>query len=90
MFDFLKPKPKAPAILKDWRAGMWVVFDTKPHILNKVGEPCEIHKVDPATGETVGISLASVDQLRQATYDEIPAIRMGLTREQAKELGYAS
>ena len=92
MFDFLKLKPKTAQLAagKQWRPNMWVIFNTEPHILHKLGEQCEIHKVDKVSGETVEIRLATLDQLRQATYDEIPAIRMGLTREEAKERGYAS
>jgi len=85
-----QPKEKPVVVTKNWRSGMWVVFNTKPHILHKLGEPCEIHGVDSTTGETIEISLASFDQLRQATYDEIPAIRRNISKEAAKELGYGS
>lgn len=69
---------------------MWVIWNTEPYILYKLGEPCELHKVDKTTGETVAAIAANLDQLRQATYDEIPAVRCHISREAAKELGYAS
>ena len=83
-----KVKPEiAP---KQWKAGMWVIYQTKPHILHRLGNPCEIHSVNEQTGETTGIFQVDIDTLRQSTYDEIPASRRGISREQAKELGYGS
>ena len=90
VLSLLAPKEKPVVLTKNWRTGMWVVFNTKPYILHKLGTPCEIHGVDSITGETVEIQLALLEQLRQATYDEIPAVRRNISREQAKELGYGS
>lgn len=92
MFDFLKLKPKEKPVLltKNWRAGMWVMLNNEPHILYKLDTPCELHKVDKSTGETVAVVLSDLGALRQADYDEIPSVRMKLTKEQAKEKGYAS
>jgi hypothetical protein len=84
------PKDKPVLVPKQWKTGMWVIFQTEPYILHKVGDPCEIHGVDKHTGDTIIIQQTSLDFLRQATYDEIPAIRRNISREQAKELGYAS
>ena len=77
-------------VATNWRSGMWVIWDSAPHILFKVGEPAEIHRVDKETGKTVSVVQVSLSQLRQATYDEIPPIRCNITKEAAKELGYAS
>lgn len=88
--NFFKQKEKPAVVTKQWRSGMWVIFNTKPYILHKVDTPCEIHGVDTLTGETTSIISATLDQLRQATYDEIPAVRRNISKEAAKELGYGS
>jgi len=84
------PKVKPEIAPKQWKAGMWVVYQTKVFILHKIDLLCEIHSVDNVTGETTGILGVPLESLRQATYDEIPVVRRGITREQAKELGYGS
>jgi hypothetical protein len=93
MFESIKnifaPKVLVP-VAKNWRTGMWVIYQTKPVILHKMGPQMEVHLVDEKSGETHGVAFVEASTLRQATYDEIPAIRRNITREQAKDLGYGS
>lgn len=69
---------------------MWVVVDKKIGILNKLGTPCEVHLVDPATGETTLVIAAVVDSLRQARWSEIPLCRRNISEEAGRALGYGS
>ncbi len=89
LISLFKPKEKPPVMTKVWKAGMWVVFDTKIAILVDVNTICTIHMVNDK-GETTEAKQISIESLRQATYSEIPLVRRGLTLEQAKELGYAA
>jgi hypothetical protein len=86
----LSPKEKPPVVAKQWKTGMWVIWNTKPYILHKLGETCELHEVSAISGETVNIVSAPLDHLRQSTYEEIPAVRRNISKEAAKELGYGS
>ena len=86
----LSPKEKPPVVAKQWRTGMWVVWNTKVYILHKLGELCELHEVSKTTGETIAAVVAPLDHLRQATYGEIPEVRRNISQEAAKELGYGS
>ena len=84
------PKQVAVPVNKLWRQGMWVIYNEQPHILFKLGEPALIHSVDRVTGETTGQIQVSLDALRQAHWDEIPEVRRKISKEKAKELGYAT
>ena len=102
MFDFLFKKSPAieatahtiktqPKVYnKNWRQGMWVMCNDRIAILYKIGEPCLIHYVDSASGETISEEATSLNNLRQARYVEIPTCRMGLSPEKALELGYGA
>ena len=68
---------------------MWVIHNEEPHIIFKLS-PLLIHSIDKQTGETTGELAVPLEALRQAHYDEIPDIRRGISREAAKELGYAT
>lgn len=82
------PKVYVP-VQKNWRIGMWVMYDGEAHILYKL-DPVTIHSVNKETGETTGEKQVPLESLSQAHYDEIPECRRKITREQAKELGYAT
>ena len=84
------PKELIVPVAKVWKKGMWVMHKDHIAILVKLDEPATIHLVDSKTGETIQEELVSVNSLRQAHFDEIPAIRRGISRERAKELGYGT
>ena len=88
--NLFQPKEKPAVIVKNWRSGMWVTTDGRTGILAEVAPLSEVHFVDNNTGETVEIKQVSLDALQQAHYDEIPAIRRKISREQAKGLGYGT
>jgi hypothetical protein len=94
MFQFIKktfsPKQVEVPVNKSWRQGMWVIHEGEPHIIFRIGVPTVIHSVNKQTGETTGEKSVSLDSLRQAHFDEIPEIRRQISRERAKELGYAT
>lgn len=97
MFETIKsliskviPRQKPAVVAKQWRTGMWVIFNTKVAILVKIDAPCTIHMVDPITGLTIEEVHTSLDSLRQATYEEIPLVRRGFSKETARGLGYGS
>ena len=77
-------------IIVNWRQGMWVMHEDRIAIIHRLNDPCVIHFVDPATGETIREATASLGSLRQARYNEIPACRNSFTVERALELGYGS
>jgi len=89
-FTYFGPKVKPNLTFKNWRPNMWVIYEGKPAILFSLDSPCIIHFVDPESGETIETTSVELSALRQATYDEIPQIRRGISREAAKELGYGS
>jgi hypothetical protein len=70
-----------------WRNNMWVMSPKGVGILFKMGQPCEVHIVDDQ-GLTVSTVLLPLEQLRQATFNEIPHPRRGVSEERAKLLGY--
>ena len=79
-----------PIYNRNWRQGMWVMHDNKIAIIFKIGEPCVIHYVDPATGFTIGELSTSLGSLRQARLNEIPACRNTFSAQTALELGYGA
>lgn len=80
----INPQPN-----KNWRTNMWVVYAGKVGILFEFKDDgAMFHEVDQNTGETVAEYFVSLNALKQATYYEIPACRMSVSRETAKELGY--
>jgi hypothetical protein len=87
---YFEPKVQPNIIKKNWRTSMWVIHEGRPAILFSIDSPCIIHLVDTETGETIEATSVQLSELRQATYDEIPQIRRGISREVAKELGYGS
>lgn len=89
LLDIFKTKQKPELPTRQWKTGMWVVYQTKPAILVAIGIPCTIHLVDEV-GLTTSELQVGIEQLRQATYSEIPQSRRGITLEQAKELGYGA
>ncbi len=80
---------KKPKRDDNWRQGMWVVCDMTPAILHKLYEYSgEVHYVDPETGQTVMEKIVALNELRQATWSEIPSVRRQFDREVARGLGY--
>jgi len=76
---------------KAWRKGMWVINqEQEPSILWTVGDSCVIHVVSKTTGETVKECSVSLNELRQARWEEIPECRRGITKEAGEALGYGS
>lgn len=70
-----------------WRNNMWVMSPKGVGIIFKLGDQCEVHLVN-SDGTTKESVLLPVLQLRQATWDEIPAARQMVTRERGLYLGY--
>ena len=80
------PNPKPDSL---WKRGMWITQNFKVGILADFkGGDVVFHEVDPNTGETVKEYQVSIDSIRQARYYDIPACRMHVSRDKAKELGY--
>jgi hypothetical protein len=84
------PKQLPSVLVKNWKRGMWVVYQERTAILTKIEVPAEIHIVDMKTGETAEILGVPLEALRQARYPEIPPIRRLISAEDAKELGYGA
>lgn len=71
------------------RTGMWVVVKNRIGILFQMREThAEIHYVSEDGIETIEVADIPYEQLRQATWLEIPKKRRGFTREVAQSLGY--
>jgi len=80
------PNPKPDSL---WKRGMWVVQDSKVGILADFKNQAVIfHEVNVTTGETEKEYQVSIDTIRQAKYYEVPACRMSVSRDVARELGY--
>ena len=78
-------------VIKNWRNGMWVVASgNRVGVLYKLGDPCEVHLVNPTTGETTNQISCQLTELRQAKFGEIPECRRGITKERAEALGYGT
>jgi len=76
---------------KNWKQGMWVVTQNgKIGILYRLDEQCCVHIVSRDKGETIEELTLPLTELRQATWNEIPECRRGITKEQAEALGYGS
>lgn len=87
-FDYFKQNKVETQIVKSiWRNNMWVMSPLGVGILFKLDAQCEVHLVNE-DGTTKDVQLLPLAQLRQATFDEIPASRMKVTREKANYLGY--
>lgn len=81
-----EPNPKPDSL---WKRGMWIVQDSKVGILADFkGQDVVFHEVNVSTGATEKEYQVSVNAIRQAKYYEIPACRMGVSRDVARELGY--
>ena len=87
---FFTKREQPKTITKNWRVGMWVMFEGQVAILVSLDSPAKIHMVDVNTGETVEQKTVGFDSLRQAVWEEIPQCRRNISKEQAKELGYGS
>lgn len=88
--NWVSPKQPPPLVVKNWRTGMWVMYQDKLAILTKIDSPCEIHYADKTTGENIGTAYVPIDALRQARWAELPTHRPKITPEQGKELGYGA
>ena len=67
---------------------MWVMSPKGVGILYKVdGDSSEVHLVN-SQGETTEVSVCPLYKLRQATWQEIPAMRRSVDREVGRYLGY--
>lgn len=92
MFDFLKSKtPKivvtTPIAKSLWRNNMWVMTPKGIGILFQMGIPCVIHTIND-DGTTAGSFQLPIEQLRQATWAEIPEVRRMVSKERGAQLGY--
>jgi len=87
---FFTKREQPKTVVKNWRVGMWVMFEGQAAILVTVDSPAKIHIVDTGSGETVSEKMVSLDALRQAVWEEIPKARRNISYEKAKELGYGS
>lgn len=82
------PTPN-PQPASDWRRGMWIVFEGRVGILaDFIGKDVVFHEVNVNTGETEKEVQVSMGAIRQAKYYEVPACRMSVSKDVAKELGY--
>lgn len=88
--NWVSPKQPPPLVAKNWRTGMWVMYQDKLAILTKLDVPCEIHYVDKITGETIGLANVPLETLRQARWAELPTHRSKITPEEGKVLGYGA
>lgn len=80
------PNPKPDSL---WKRGMWIVQDNKVGILADFkNQDVVFHEVNTSTGETEKEYQVSINAIRQAKYYEVPACRMHVSRDKAKELGY--
>ena len=70
-----------------WRNNMWVMTPRGVGIIFALQEPVRVHLVDEQTGQTIDDLLFSSQEIRQATYLEIPANRRG-DPDKAIRLGY--
>lgn len=86
--DWVSPKQRPSRVVKNWKSGMWVMYQDKIAILASLGDLAEIHYTDSHTGENIGKAFVPLEVLRQARYPEIPALRRLISEEAAKELGY--
>jgi hypothetical protein len=83
---------KTPVLIKkNWKAGMWVMTqDCTVGILTKLGNPCLVHIVNQASGETIKELSVDLNSLRQAKWHEIPECRRGITQAEGEALGYGT
>jgi hypothetical protein len=73
--------------MRNLRQGMWVRFNDKIGILDKIQNGgCEVHLTNDA-GETEFVVLAGANQLQQATLNDIPEPRRP-SPEFGASLGY--
>lgn len=86
--NWVSPKTAPLIVNKSWRNGMWVMHGGKIAVIANIGNPTEIHYTDKITGENIGIGMVDLQELRQATYAEVPVNRQQISSNAARELGY--